>query len=158
MIRLTKVADYGIVLLSYIAHELPGEKFNARGLAEDTRIPAPMVSKILKGLARNNLLQSHRGVKGGYSLARAAEEITVADVIRALDGPIALTECMTMSDSDCSLDLNCPVKTNWQRINEAVIGSLEEIKISEMCPPSLSEPLSMSIELPAEGAKSALAG
>lgn len=158
MIRLTKVSDYGIVLLAYIANELPGERFNARSLAEETQIPAPMVSKILKALGRENLLHSHRGVKGGYTLARPAEEITVADVVRALEGPIAITECVDGDSSGCSIELVCPVKTNWERINNAVIDSLENIKITEMAPAKCSPEPVLNIQVPSEDKEPALAG
>jgi FeS assembly SUF system regulator len=158
MIRLTKVSDYGIVLLSYIANELPGERFNARSLAEETRIPAPMVSKILKALGRGNLLLSHRGVKGGYSLARPAEEITVADVVRALEGPIAITECVDGDSSGCSIELVCPVKTNWERINNAVIDSLENIKITEMAPVNCRSGAILRIQVPRNEAESTWVG
>lgn len=154
MIRLTKVADYGIVLLSYVAQEYAGEKFSARELSEETQIPAPMVSKILKELQRNGLLESHRGVNGGYTLASPAQEISVADVVRALDGPIALTECVEVTASDCTIEAVCPVKSNWQRINDAVEEALGNIRISEMTPPfcgrhSQAEQ-SLSIALPRE--------
>ena len=159
MIRLTKLADYGIVLLSHVANRLPGEIFTAKQLADAEQIPAPMASKILKILARQGLLLAHRGVNGGYCLGRRAEDITVADVIRALEGPIALTECIEVSDSDCAIELGCPVKSNWQRINDAVIGALEQIKISEMAPPSCCSeaPETLQIMLPRERTESAVA-
>ena len=158
MIRLTKVSDYGIVLLAYIASELPGERFNARSLAEETQIPAPMVSKILKALGRENLLRSHRGVKGGYSLARPGEEITVADVVRALEGPIAITECVEGDSSGCSIETVCPVKTNWERINNAVIDSLENIKITEMASAKCSTGATLRIRVPSKDAEPSYVG
>ena len=93
-----------------------------------------MTSKILKSLARVGLLVSHRGVKGGYSLARAPETITVAQIIGALEGPIAITEC-TEADSDCQVELSCPVRSNWHKINEAVLQALEGITLAEMTQP-----------------------
>ena len=157
MIRLTKLADYGIVLLAHVARDYENRWFNPKNLADETDIPAPMVTKILKALVRGDLLISHRGVKGGYSLARPTEDITVADVIRALEGPIALTECVEVSDSDCSIELVCPVRSNWQRINDAVTHALEQIKISEMAPPSCCQPGTLQIELPKEHEEPALA-
>jgi FeS assembly SUF system regulator len=134
MIRITKQADYGIVLLTRLAQD-PEHLFNATELAQETQLPAPTVSKILKILARAGLLDSHRGVKGGYSLARSADEVTVVDIIAALDGPIAITECIDDSPGECSKEPFCAVRANWQRINEAIRGALEEITLAEMMHP-----------------------
>lgn len=134
MIRITKQADYGIVLLTRLAQD-PEQIFNATELAQETQLPAPTVSKILKILARAGLLDSHRGVKGGYSLARRADEVTVVDIISALDGPIAITECIDDSPGECSKEPFCGVRANWQRINEAIRGALEEITLAEMMHP-----------------------
>lgn len=134
MIRITKQADYGIVLLTRLAQD-PKQLFNATELAQETQLPAPTVSKILKILARAGLLDSHRGVKGGYSLARSADEVTVVDIISALDGPIAITECIDDSPGECSKEAFCGVRANWQRINEAIRGALEEITLAEMMHP-----------------------
>jgi FeS assembly SUF system regulator len=130
MIRITKQTDYGIVLLTHLAAH-PDRQFAAPELAAETRLPLPMASKILKLLARDGLLASHRGVKGGYSLARAAEEISMAEIIVALEGPIAITECVSV-ESDCTHEALCPVRSNWRRINEAVRGALEGITLAEM--------------------------
>jgi FeS assembly SUF system regulator len=130
MIRITKQTDYGIVLLTHLAAH--GERlFNAPDLAGETRLPLPMVSKILKVLARDGLLASHRGVKGGYSLARPAEEIPVSEIIAALEGPIALTECIEVH-GDCPHESLCRVRANWQRINDAVRRALDGITLAEM--------------------------
>ena len=130
MIRITKQTDYGIVLLTHLAAQ-PERHLNAPELAAETQLPVPMVSKILKLLVRDGLLLSHRGVKGGYSLARLPQEITMAEIITALEGPIAITECVDVS-SDCSHERLCPVRSNWQRINAAVRGALEGITLAEM--------------------------
>jgi FeS assembly SUF system regulator len=97
MIRLTKQTDYGIVLLTHLAQD-PARHANAPELAAETGLPLPTVSKILKLLARGDLLSSHRGVKGGYCLGRLPSQITVAEVITALEGPIAMTECVEHSE------------------------------------------------------------
>jgi FeS assembly SUF system regulator len=133
MIRITKQTDYGIVLLSQMAVE-PHRQFNAPELAEAAGLPLPMVSKILKQLVRERLLTSHRGVKGGYSLARSSDDISVAELIAALEGPIALTECISV-EGDCSHEASCKVRSNWERINDAVRGALEGISLSEMARP-----------------------
>lgn len=131
MIRITRQADYGIVLMTRMA-AAPDQIFNAPDLAADTRLPQPMVSKILKGLAREGLLASHRGAKGGYSLERLPADISVAEIITAIDGPIAITECIDNSPGECSQESFCAVRGNWQRINEAIRGALHAITLAEM--------------------------
>jgi len=135
MIRLTKLSDYGIVLLTYFARDGEGALLTARDLADESALPLPTVSKILKALARAELLVSHRGVKGGYSLARLPEKISVADIIGAIDGPIAVTECSTADTRLCDIERCCPVRTNWQRINAAVSRALGELTLAEMTEP-----------------------
>ncbi len=134
MLRVTKLADYGIVILTYFAARVE-TTHNARDIAGVVRLPLPVVSKILKALARDGLLVSHRGTKGGYGLARRPEEITVADIIRSLEGPIAVTECTDSVNGDCELEVRCPVRTNWHRINQAIYQALERITLAEMTQP-----------------------
>jgi len=138
MLRMTKQTDYGIVLMTHLAQG-PRAQHSAPELAAQLRIPLPMVSKILKLLARDGLLDSHRGVHGGYSLARTPEEISVADLIAALEGPIAMTECIEEAHighpGDCSREDFCAVRANWQRINGAVRQALESISLADMTRP-----------------------
>ncbi|HEV8581750.1 MAG TPA: SUF system Fe-S cluster assembly regulator [Thermoanaerobaculia bacterium] len=133
MIRITKQTDYGIVLLTHLAAN-PERQYNAPDLAAEAHLPLPMVSKILKLLARESLLISHRGVKGGYSLARQPEAISMAQIIAALEGPIAITECISV-EGDCFHEPLCPVRSNWRRINQAVRTALEGITLAEMAHP-----------------------
>jgi len=134
MLRVTKLADYGIVILTRLARQ--GEATcSARGMAAESRLPLPVVSKILKLLARHELVASHRGIKGGYALARRPEEITLAQVIRALEGPVAVTECTDKIYGDCGLEKGCPVRGNWHRINHAIGQALETITLAEMIRP-----------------------
>lgn len=132
MIRITRLTDYGIVLLSRFAGEPAQAVLSARGLAEQTGIPLPTVSKILKTLTREGLLVSQRGTQGGYRLAREAPAISVADIILALDGPIALTECAGESGGLCEIELTCPVRSNWQRITDAIRDALAAIPLQDM--------------------------
>jgi FeS assembly SUF system regulator len=134
MLRVTKLADYGIVILTRLAGQGHATS-NARDLAQEARLPLPVVSKILKLLAKDGLLESHRGIKGGYGLARKPEEITVAEIIRALEGPIAVTECTDRIRGDCGLETGCPVRTNWHLINQAIQQALEKITLAEMTQP-----------------------
>ena len=139
MIRMTKQTDYGIVLLSRMAG-YPERQFNATELAAETRLPQPTVSKVLKILGRAGLLESQRGVKGGYTLARGPETITVSEVITALEGPIGITECIDDTPGECTHEARCPVRGNWQRINEAIRQALDGINLAEMAQPH-AEPL-----------------
>ena len=131
MIRLSKLADYGIVIMTNLARQ-PGRQHNAPEVAAQSHIPLPMASKILKSLARAGLLQSHRGVKGGYGLARPAAAISVAEVISALDGPIAVTACIEDGPGGCEIEALCPARTNWHRINDAIRSALDGISMAEM--------------------------
>lgn len=135
MIRLTRQADYGILLLTRIASGPPRAVHAARDLADETRLPLPTVSKILKALAKEGLLQSHRGVKGGYSLARTAQSVSLADIVEALEGPIAMTDCLAGPPSDCEHHSRCTVQHAWKRINAVVMKALEGVTLAEMCGP-----------------------
>jgi FeS assembly SUF system regulator len=131
VIRLSKLADYGIVIMTTMARH-PERCQNAPEIAALSHIPLPMASKILKALARTGLLASHRGAKGGYGLARPAERISVAEIIAALDGPIALTACIEDGPGECEIEARCPARANWQRINDAIRHALESITLAEM--------------------------
>lgn len=134
MIRITKTTDYGIVLLTHMA-ERPEHRFNAPELAHEAALPLPMVSKILKTLAREGLLASHRGAAGGYALARRPEEIPVSEVIAALEGPIAITECIDDTPGECAQEAVCPLRSNWQLINSAIRRALDGIQLAQMARP-----------------------
>lgn len=131
MIRLSRLADYGIVIMTHLARE-PGRQHNTPEIAAATRVPQPMTSKILKILAKAELLVSHRGAHGGYGLARNARLMSVADIIEALDGPIALTDCVEHGSGDCGLESMCLARANWQRINDAIRDALSGITLDEM--------------------------
>ncbi|MEO1089834.1 MAG: SUF system Fe-S cluster assembly regulator [Pseudomonadota bacterium] len=130
MIKLSRIADYGIVLMTELARA--GRAMAMPELAERTRIAQPMAGKILKALARQGLLRSQRGAKGGYDLGRPAALLTVAEVIEALDGPIALTACVDASGTECGIEAICPARSNWHRINAAIREALDGITIAEM--------------------------
>ena len=134
MLRMTKQADYGIVLLSHMAIE-PGRRYAAPELASDLGLPLPTVSKILKLLGRSGILSSHRGVKGGYALAEEPRELSVARMISVLDGPIAITECADDAPGTCSQEASCQIRGNWQKINAAVRDALEQISLAELASP-----------------------
>ena len=131
MIRLTNLADYAVVLMCQFPSDA-GYRVSAVDLAEKTELPVPSVSKILNALARADLLVSHRGLKGGFSLSRAAVDISVAEIIEAVDGPISLTHCVDSDHSDCSVESVCAMRPHWQTINQAVRGALDGIRLSDI--------------------------
>jgi FeS assembly SUF system regulator len=135
MIRLGKLTDYGLVLMSQMARRPQSELHTARDLAARCRLPLPTVSKLLKLLLQGGLLASHRGIKGGYSLARDPRLISVADVISALEGPLALTECNMDVAGLCDLEPSCPIKDNQRLINQVVQGALQKVMLWDLIRP-----------------------
>jgi FeS assembly SUF system regulator len=138
MIRLSKLTDYAIVLMVQAARS--GGTRTARQLAQETRLPLPTVGKVLKVLSRHDFLVSTRGARGGYSLGRDAEEICMADLIEALEGPIALTECSSgPSGSGCSHEAHCPTRQPWLHINNVVRDALADVRLADMAAPSKTQ-------------------
>lgn len=131
MLRISKLTDYGIVLLARFAELRPGETQNAREMAEATELPFPVVGKVLKTLAQEGILASHRGAKGGYALARPPQEISVAEIISALEGPIALMEC-SAGPGHCEQESTCRVREPWQRINRAIQSTLVNVTLAAL--------------------------
>ena len=140
MIRINKLTDYGIVIAVRIAKEESKRLHTAREIAEDTHVPQPTVTRLLKQLARSGILTSTRGAAGGYSLAQPAEAISVAQLVETLEGPIALTECSN-TVCNCALEDDCAVEAPWQTISLAVRNALETVTLADMAQPSLAPPL-----------------
>ncbi|MGF1466594.1 MAG: SUF system Fe-S cluster assembly regulator [Sandaracinaceae bacterium] len=137
MLRISRLADYGVVLATRLALLEEGQLRSVRTLAEDTGIPQPTVSKILKALGRSLVVTSIRGAHGGYRLARAPEDTSVAEVIVALEGPIGVTECVRDDEEPgCDLQGRCEVHGNWNRINEVLDRALRDISLAEMAQPA----------------------
>lgn len=130
MLKISRLADYGMVLMHNLA-KYESAKLNAKQLADRSRVPLPTVSKLLKRLCEAGLVESERGVQGGYRLNRAPQHISVSDVITAIDGGIALTDC-TLLQTTCSLIDHCELRGNWQYINNQVSQLLSEISIVDM--------------------------
>lgn len=140
MIRLSRMADYGIVLLTHMATGSGGEGdraygvFTAKALADHSGLPLPTVSKVLKRLARAHLLTAHRGKHGGYSLAKNPDDISVAEMITAIDGPIALTDCSPPRQAECSIADSCPNRSNWTKISAQIKAALGALSLNDMKP------------------------
>src|SRR5215831_6689311 len=131
MFRLNKLTDYGIVLMAHVARSEERLPHTARTLAKETRIPLPTVGKLLRELHDNGLLVSHRGIKGGYNLARNAGEISVSDIILALEGPIGFTEC-SVEPGLCGIERRCAIKSNSQIIGDALRDALDHVMLSDL--------------------------
>jgi FeS assembly SUF system regulator len=142
MLRISKLTDYGIVLLAHFAELGEGETQNARELSEATSLPFPVVGKILKSLTQEGLLASHRGAKGGYSLTRSPASVSVAEIIQALEGPIALMAC-SAGPGHCGQEHTCRVREPWQRIHSAIQSTLVDVSLASLVgsdPPGILAP------------------
>jgi FeS assembly SUF system regulator len=139
MIRLTKQSDYGIVLMTQFARAGKGGLFSVTDLALRSGLSAPMVNKTVKLLLKAGLLVSSRGVHGGYQMSRDAGSITLEEIIEAVDGPIALTECHELGGgAECGILESCPTRINWGVINQAIRDSLAGITLLQMIHPFFS--------------------
>ncbi len=130
--RLSNLADYAVVLMSAAARQCGSVPIHAGMLAEQTGIPGPTAQKLVSQLARAGLLVASRGTGGGVRLARPAAAISVADIIEAVEGPIALTSCVAEGRHDCSLEGHCKVQPHWGVVNGAVRGALAEISLATL--------------------------
>ena len=135
MIRLTNLADYAVVVMTAAARA-PETRLSAARIAEATSIPVPTVAKLMGTLARAGLLTASRGVAGGFSLARGAALISIAAVVEAVDGPIALTNCLTGQTHDCAIEGHCTVRGHWGPINQAVRAALEAVTLADLLQPA----------------------
>ncbi|MCP4700097.1 MAG: SUF system Fe-S cluster assembly regulator [Gammaproteobacteria bacterium] len=129
MLRVSKLGDYGTAVMAYLAME-PERARTAAEVADEVRLAVPTVRKLLKILTKADLLCSRQGVKGGYRLARAPREISVAQVIQAIDGKIALTECSDGS-KNCVRAASCGFRAHWQKINQAVYAALAGVSLAQ---------------------------
>ena len=131
MIRLSRLADYGVVLMTRMASR-PEGIHNTVDLSLLTGLPTPTVSKVLAKLGRHGLLRSVRGAKGGYKLAQSPQNISVAEIISAIEGPIALTQCMEHALGCCDIEPLCPSRYGLQVINDTVRSALEGVSLAEL--------------------------
>lgn len=139
MLRVSKLTDYGTVMMTHMARQ-PERMHTATEVAAAVHLAAPTVVKLLKALAREGLLISRRGANGGYALARRPEKISVAEVIVAIEGPIAFTEC-SGTEGMCAQERTCTIRGNWQRINQAVQQALEKVTLADMLLPVAVAPI-----------------
>jgi Rrf2 family protein len=131
MLRLTKKADYGLMALKYLAEQAGEGAKSAKDIAEAYHIPPQLLAKILQTLAKSGLLVSHAGTNGGYSLARPAKEISAFEAIRAIDGPLFITSCITIHGT-CDLAGHCTIKEPLRKVNDSIKDLLSGIRVSDL--------------------------
>ena len=144
MLRLTKKADYGLIAVKYLAEQSGGHAgqaghraaaaLSAKEIAEAYHIPPQLLAKILQTLAKAGLLVSHAGMNGGYSLARDPGSISAFEVIRAIDGPLFITSCITIHGA-CDLTSSCTIKEPLRKVNDSITDLLSRIRIADLCDP-----------------------
>jgi FeS assembly SUF system regulator len=138
MIRMSKLTDYAILILAHLARA--DGTLTAQELSERSRVPLPTVSKLAKELSKAGLVISHRGRNGGYGLARPADEISVAEIVEALEGPIALTECAKPGKIDCGIEDTCLARASWDPVSRAIEGALRGLALSAIAPLRVAGP------------------
>jgi FeS assembly SUF system regulator len=131
-VRLSHLADYAVVLMTAAARRPVGERLSATELSADTGVPLPTAQKLMGQLAACGLLSSARGASGGFALAKAASEISLADIVEAVEGPIVLTMCSDSNNHECILDAHCRVKPHIGIVGNAVRGALGSVTLTEL--------------------------
>jgi len=130
--RLSSMADYAVVTMAAAARHCGGTRVNSSELAAETGLPPATVQKLVSKLAAAGLLRSSRGAGGGLKLARPAEAISLADIVEAVEGPIALTACVETGRHDCGMEGACAVRPHWGVVNAAVRGALAEVPLTRL--------------------------
>lgn len=136
MLRLSKMNDYAVVVMGHMANHA-GERLTAPDIADATGIAPATVSQVLKKLNHGGLVVSQRGAHGGYSLRRGPLDISVAEIVEALEGPVALTACVDGAEGHCGVETLCPIRGGWDKVNSAMRQALESVKLADMLPPIL---------------------
>lgn len=132
MLRITRLAGYGVILLGRFIEESSVPSQTARSLSDAVDLPRPTVSKILKALRRHGILLSRRGVNGGYRLAREPSRIFLSEIITALEGPIGMTECVVQGAEKCDKEENCSIRFRWHDINKEIRAILDRVSLVDM--------------------------
>ena len=130
--RLTHLADYAVVLMTAAARRDPSARLSATDLAQETGVPLPTAQKLMQQLSAHGLLVGQRGAGGGYALARPVQEISLADIVEAVEGPIQMTMCADGANHDCLLDAHCRVKPHMGIVGNAVRGALGSVSLQEL--------------------------
>lgn len=134
MLRLSKKTDYGLLALRHLAAEAPSGVASARAIAERYDIPVELLAKVLQHLARRGFVAAQKGAHGGYHLTRPASDISLAEIVQAIDGPLAITACGRDEDEPCEQFESCTVRDPLSRVKERILSVLREITLAEMAP------------------------
>ena len=134
MLRVTKLTDYATVVLTVLASDAAAV-LSASELAERAGLEVPTVAKVLKPLAQAGLVEGFRGANGGYRLARDAAEISLVEIVEAMEGPLGMTEC-SVHAGQCGIESSCGVRANWRRINDVVADALRGVSLAQMLGPA----------------------
>ncbi|HUF46685.1 MAG TPA: Rrf2 family transcriptional regulator [Vicinamibacterales bacterium] len=145
MLRLSKKTDYALLAMRYLASSQERVAVSAREVSEAHDIPAELLAKVLQRLVRARLLESHQGIRGGYGLARPAESISIAEVIEAIDGPLAVTAC-SEADHSCDQYVRCNIRDPLWRIKDRIVGVLSATSVAELS--EGAEPMAMPMAMP----------
>jgi len=141
MLRVTRLTDYATVVLTVLASRPTDAMLSATELADLAGLEPPTVSKLLKALAHADLVAGFRGTRGGYRLARAAEDISLFEIVEAMEGPLAITECSRQDHSQCSIFHGCGIRAGWRRINDVIGDALRAVSLADMAQEHLFIPL-----------------
>ena len=133
--RLSSLADYAVVMMAAAARHCGTARLNATELASETGVPLPTAQKLVSRLAAAGLIESARGTGGGFRLARPAAAISLADIVEAVEGPIAMTVCVDPDRHDCALDQHCAVRPHWGVVNEAIRAALDNVTLLHLSRP-----------------------
>ncbi|HEY8585446.1 MAG TPA: SUF system Fe-S cluster assembly regulator [Rhodanobacter sp.] len=152
MLRVSRLTDYATVVMTIIAAH-PTEVLSAVQIADEARLELPTVSKLLKALGHAELVESFRGVNGGYRLARAATDISLAAIVEAIEGPIGMTEC-SVAEGQCDREAQCGVRGSWQLVNDVLDGALRAVSLSDMLKSRSAQRIAIPVAAIARPAKS----
>lgn len=135
--RLSSLADYAVVLMSAAsrhcgAARLTQGKLNASTLAQETGVPLPTTQKLVSRLSAAGLIESTRGIGGGIRLARPPASISLADIVEAVEGPLAITSCTIDGNHDCKLEDSCTVKPHWGIVNQTIRKALDDVSLASL--------------------------
>lgn len=134
MLRLSKMTDYAVVVMGRLASR-PGERQSAAEIAEATGLPSATVGQVLKALSAGDLASGARGAHGGYMLTKGPADISVAEIVVALDGPVAITACVEGADDPCAMETSCLLKGSWDTVNVAIEAALADVTLEDMLAP-----------------------
>ena len=139
MFRLNRLTDYAVVVMSQMALK-PGQLSSSNEISRESNVPLPTVAKILNALSKAELVVAHRGASGGYALSRAPKAIAVSEIIQAMEGPIALTACVTGATETCDVEAQCPMRGHWNKVNLAIKQALDQVSLEEIAVTSMPAP------------------